>query len=138
MNAATGLFLDRGYTCTTIKDVAQAAGVAEMTVYTAIRDKRGMLEAVISKAIGGSDFVPIAEGFAELEHLPTQHHKLGAWVELTCEILARTSPIHAVIRGAAGQGTVRRTTPANTAQTHDSTRTAVSSGRSCPEPSGGV
>jgi AcrR family transcriptional regulator len=100
VTAARALFLEQGYARTTIKAVAETAGVAEMTVYTAVRDKKGLLEAVIGSAIGGPDFQPQADGFARLEHHPTQHDRLRAWTELTCDILARTSPIHAVIRSA--------------------------------------
>jgi AcrR family transcriptional regulator len=100
VEAARRLFVERGYAATTISSVASAAGVSDMTVYTAFADKRGLLEAVIGAAIGGPDLVPEPGGFSAIAELPTPRERLRAWVGLSCQILARTSAVHAVIRGA--------------------------------------
>jgi hypothetical protein len=65
--------------------------------------KRGLLEGVIETAIAGEDDPP-AEGNAWWEmvaRLPEAHGRLERMVEYSCRILARTRPIHAVIRSAA-------------------------------------
>lgn len=46
VEAAQSLFLERGYTGTTIKAVAEQAGVAVSTVYAVFGSKRGILRAI--------------------------------------------------------------------------------------------
>ena len=45
--------------------------------------------------------MPEPKAFEAIEELPTPRQRLRAWVEPSRAVLARTSPIHAVIRGAA-------------------------------------
>ena len=98
LDAALGLFADRGYAATTVASVAERAGVSPETVYS-LGGKRGLLEGVIEKAIAGAD-----DGDAdwtEVGKLPEPSERLESMVEYSCGVLARTRPIHAVIRGAA-------------------------------------
>jgi AcrR family transcriptional regulator len=46
VTAAQALFLEQGYTCTTIEAIAERAGVAVSTVYAAFGSKRGILRAI--------------------------------------------------------------------------------------------
>src|SRR5262245_21423474 len=94
------LFIERGYTATPISPVP-AAGVSDMTVYSAFRDKRGLFEAVLDAAVAGPNYVPDTPAFEAITELPTPRQRLRAWIEVTSAILTRTSPIHSVIRGAA-------------------------------------
>ncbi|HZM38375.1 MAG TPA: TetR/AcrR family transcriptional regulator [Acidimicrobiales bacterium] len=103
LDAAFGLFLERGYAATTVAAVADAAGVSPETIYLSLGGKRGLLEGVIEAAITGPD-----EGGAEDEawwaavaERSGPRERLAKMVEYSCAILARTQPIHAVIRGAA-------------------------------------
>jgi AcrR family transcriptional regulator len=102
--AARDLFLVRGYAGTTVAAVAQAAGVSPDTIYVALGGKQGLLEGVLSLA--RSD--PEDPGQRDQEHrrdelsaLTDPHQRLRRLVGLSCETLARISPIHAVLRGAA-------------------------------------
>jgi AcrR family transcriptional regulator len=102
-DAAARLFADRGYAGTTIVAVAEAAGVSPETIYVSLGGKRGLLEGVIEAAIAGA-----TDGAAEEEawwsavaRSPQPAERLAKLVEYSCRILARTRPIHAVIRGAA-------------------------------------
>ena len=103
LDAAFGLFVDRGYAGTTVAAVAEQAGVSPETIYLAFGDKRGLLEGVIEVAIAPE--VDLAtqehEWRSEIAQLPGPSERLEKMVELSCEILARTARIHAVIRGAA-------------------------------------
>ena len=103
LEAAYRLFVDRGYAGTTIAAVAQEAGVSPETIYLSFGGKRGLLERVIETAIAGEDDPPTEENewWEMVERLPEAHDRLGRMVEYSCRILARTRPIHAVIRGAA-------------------------------------
>src|SRR5215469_13775554 len=53
--AAAKLFADNGYAATTIDAVAQAAGVAVQTVYSAVGGKPALMDAVVSRAIAGDE-----------------------------------------------------------------------------------
>ncbi len=55
VTAAHKLFLERGYLPTTIRAVADAAGVAEKTVYLAFNNKAALLDGVIDAAISGGE-----------------------------------------------------------------------------------
>jgi AcrR family transcriptional regulator len=102
--AARELFLARGYAGTTVAAVAQAAGVSPDTIYVSLGGKRGLLEGVLSLA----RFDPEDPAQRDQEHrreelgaLADPHQRLRRLVALSCETLARISPLHAVLRGAA-------------------------------------
>ena len=102
--AATDLFLQRGYTGTTITAVAEAAGVSPDTVYVSLGGKQGLLEGALSVAISDPEdraHRDQDERRHDILGLADPHERLRRLVELSCQTLARTSPIHAVIRGAA-------------------------------------
>jgi len=103
IEAAERLFVERGYAGTTVTAVANRAGISAETIYASLQGKRGLLEGVIDAAIRGPDGVAIEQQawLAEVGTLPTAHDRLAGWVAASCRTLARTSPIHAVIRGAA-------------------------------------
>jgi TetR/AcrR family transcriptional repressor of mexJK operon len=52
LDAATELFLERGFDATSIDSVAEAARVSKPTVYGQYQDKRGLFEAVLRREIG--------------------------------------------------------------------------------------
>jgi AcrR family transcriptional regulator len=103
LEAAYRLFVERGYAGTTIAAVASEAGVSPETIYLALGGKRGLLEGVIEMAIAGEDDVSAADNawWASVSQLPSAGERLEKMVEYSCRILARTRPIHVVIRGAA-------------------------------------
>ena len=47
--AARRLFVERGYGATTIRQIAQAAGVAEQTVYSRFTAKKGIVAAIVDQ-----------------------------------------------------------------------------------------
>jgi AcrR family transcriptional regulator len=101
--AAQKLFVARGYAGTTVAAVADEAGVSPETIYSSLGGKRGLLEGVIDTAIMGPEGLIVEQQtwLTDVAHRPTAHDRLQGWVEASCRTLARTSPIHAVIRGAA-------------------------------------
>src|SRR5258708_37976128 len=58
VTAAAALFAQSGYTATTIDAIAQAAGVAVQTVYSAVGGKPSLMLAVVSRAIAGDGSLP--------------------------------------------------------------------------------
>lgn len=103
LDAALGLFVERGYAGTTVASVAQKAGVVPETVYLVCGGKRGLLEAVIESAITGEEasLAPDGEWLDAVDSIPDARERLAKMVEYSCGVLARTSPVHLVIRGAA-------------------------------------
>lgn len=103
LEAGFRLFVERGYAGTTIAAIADEAGVSPETIYLTLGGKRGLLEGVIDMAIAGQDDPPTQENawWGTVSRLPSAHDRLEKLIEYSCRILARTRPIHAVIRGAA-------------------------------------
>lgn len=102
--AARTLFLTRGYAGTTVKSVAEAAGVSPDTIYASLGGKKGLLEGVWAMAVTGPNDPDRrvqqdrVHGFAAF---PDPRERLRRLVGLSCETLGRASPIHAVLRAAA-------------------------------------
>lgn len=104
VDAAKRLFLEHGYAGTSVAGVAEAAAVSAETVYGSLKGKRGLLEAVIDETILGPDGpLPLDEQteWKQSEAQPTPRDRLRAFVGFICGVLARTSPVHALIRSAA-------------------------------------
>jgi AcrR family transcriptional regulator len=101
--AAFSLFAKGGYAGTTIAAVAEDAGVSPETIYQGFGGKRGLLEGAIEMAIDGAE-----DGAASQERWRAAvagqsgaRERLDMIVDYSCSILARTRPLHSVIRGAA-------------------------------------
>jgi AcrR family transcriptional regulator len=98
---ARELFLADGYAATSIGAIASAAGVSPDTIYVAFGGKRGLIEAVIHSAMYRAEDADSGWATA-IERLPSGQDRVRAWVAHTCNHLADASPVHAIIRGAAG------------------------------------
>src|SRR3974390_2055317 len=60
--AASRLFVDRGYSASTMREIAEEAGVSERTVYAVFPTKVALLSEAIGVAIVGDDRpAPVAE-----------------------------------------------------------------------------
>ena len=101
LESARQLFVERGYAGTTVAAVAADAGVAPETIYLTLGGKRGLLEGVMD-ITGPHDSVADDDKWWQMvDQLPDASERLDRMVEYSCGILARTRPIHAIIRGAA-------------------------------------
>ena len=99
--SARELFVDRGYSGTTVASVADHAGVSPETIYLSLGGKRGLLEGVMD-ITGPHDSAADDESWcAMVEQVADPSERLGMMAEYSCRILARTRAIHAIIRGAA-------------------------------------
>ena len=103
LESAFRLFAANGYAGTTIAAVAEDAGVSPETIYISLGGKRGLLEGAIETAIRGAGDAPAEDDkwSTTIAQLPDATARLERMVRYSCTILARTRPIHAVIRGAA-------------------------------------
>jgi AcrR family transcriptional regulator len=95
------LFVERGYAGTTVAAVADRAGVSPETIYLSLGGKRGLLEGVMDIAGPHGSVAEDDQRWHMVAELPTASGRLDKMVEYSCRILARTRPIHAIIRGAA-------------------------------------
>lgn len=102
--AARVLFIEGGYSATTIESISDACHVPLGTVYRLFGSKRGILLAVLDVAFGGDD-QPVAyrdrpatqRALAE----PDPHRLIEAFSPLTRELLERSAPILHLLRSAA-------------------------------------
>lgn len=104
VEAATRLFVERGYTATTIEDVAASAGVAVQTIYYAFGNKRTLLGAVLDASIAGDlEPLPVLDRpwVTRLRGERDPAVVVGSLVRETVRIVARATPIYEVIRRAS-------------------------------------
>ena len=101
LETARELFVQRGYARTTVAAVADAAGVSPETIYVSLGGKRGLLEGVMDITGPHDSVVDDDSWWHEVADLPDPARRLDKIVEYSCRIMARTRPIHAIIRGAA-------------------------------------
>lgn len=101
LESALQLFVARGYAGTTVAAVADRAGVSPETIYLSLGGKRGLLEGVMDITGPHGSAADDDQWWTIVAQLPTASERLDKIVEYSCRILARTRPIHAIIRGAA-------------------------------------
>ncbi len=88
--AAVPLFLDGGLAVTT-REVAQAAGIAEGTVFRAFADKEDLVEAVITAAL---DPAPLEDALAAIDIAMALEDRLAAAVDVLRD---RVTTYHRVV-----------------------------------------
>ncbi len=106
VEAARTLFLDRGFSDTTITAIAAHAGVAPETVYAIYRTKAALLDAVVRGAVLRNDEPedPVERSWVKhLLRLPDLPARIAAFARHTAQTTELTSPIYAII-ASAGTG----------------------------------
>lgn len=104
LEAATRLFVEQGYTRTTIAQIARTAGVAVQSVYNAADGKAELLHLVVDRAVAGDDRPvlvherPIGTAIAS-EPDPERQVRLIA--DAICEVQERSAPVQIAYREAA-------------------------------------
>lgn len=110
VDAATRLFLERGYVPTTIEAIAEAADVAVETVYARFGTKTSLMVAVKDAAVTERGQVPLPQRpeLAALAAEPSQREQLAIAAALSRGMLQRISPVYAVLRDAAAADSALR------------------------------
>jgi AcrR family transcriptional regulator len=106
LEAARALFLDRGFSDTTVTAIAELSSVAAETVYAIYRTKAGVLDAVVRSAVQRNDEPedPLERGWVKaLLRLPDLQMRIAGFTRHTAQTTKLTSPIYAVI-ASAGTG----------------------------------
>ena len=81
--------------------MAEHAGVSPETIYLSLGGKRGLLEGVMEITGPHDSVADDGRWWHMVDQLPVAADRLEKMVEYSCRILARTQPVHAIIRGAA-------------------------------------
>ena len=101
---ATQMFIERGYSDTTVLAVARAAGVSPQNVYRAFGNKPGLLKAVFDVAMAGDD-EPLAmmqrEALTRIREDPDPREKLRLYGRFVADTAPRHTPIQLLARAAA-------------------------------------
>ena len=104
VDAARGLFEERGYAATTIEAISERSDTPQATIYRLFASKLGILKAVIDVAIVGDDEdVAMADRpqVRELLADPDAHQRLAQFAALLRDLMARTAPVHRLLADAA-------------------------------------
>jgi len=107
VTAAAELFVDRGYTVTSLADIAVRAGVARPTVFAAFGSKSALLKQVLDEALAGDDEpVPVAQRpwFRPVWDAKTPAAMLEAYAEVCLTIARRAARLFETVRRAADEG----------------------------------
>ena len=100
--SAYAAFTTRGYSATTMADVASAAGVAVDTIYATVGTKTALLRLLIDTAISGAAAVdaPERDYVRHIEAAGSAAEKLSLYVDAITGIVPRLSPLLSAIRTA--------------------------------------
>ena len=104
LEAARGLFTERGYVGTTIEAIAAGANVAPETVYAVFGTKRSLLSELVDVSIAGSDSAPPIlqqDPVQQIRDEPDPHRRIVLLASLGRSILERRAAVDEVVRGAA-------------------------------------
>jgi AcrR family transcriptional regulator len=106
VEAASRLFVERGYRATTIESVAEAADVSVETIYKRFGNKAGLLKAAREVAVAGA---PESDAFFSFPSVPIddairaatgQEARLRTLAELSSRRIERLAPFHRMLRNA--------------------------------------
>lgn len=104
LEAARRLFVECGYTGTTIEQLAEEAGVAVETVYATFGSKRAVLARLVSASVrGGDEAAPllVQEGPQAVRREPDQKRQVEMFAHDIRQIMERVGPVFIAMRTAA-------------------------------------
>lgn len=97
LDAATEVFIDRGYRHTQMADVAEALGVAKGTLYLYVESKEALFDLAVRAADAGEDFRPPAT-------LPVRTPRAGSTLRFVRERLLAGEELPALRRALGAKG----------------------------------
>ena len=104
VGAAHELFLELGWSRTTIDAVAHRAGVSRKTVFTSVGGKAALLKLALDWALVGDDEpVPVLERpvVADMQRQTDPRTLVAMWAQFAADIEQRAAPLAAVLAVAA-------------------------------------
>ena len=103
IEAATELFVERGYVATTLADVAKRAGVGARTVYVRFATKAALLQRCLDVAIAGDHHrvaVPDRDWFHKAMNAPTAEERIARMAGINRQLMGRTGSLLQVAQQA--------------------------------------
>lgn len=104
LDAAKRLFVTKGYTATTMADIAREAGVAMQSVYKSGTSKADLLQRVVEVVVAGDEedmLMTERPGFAAVAGEPDPERQVRLVATLIASIQERSAPVQAAFRQAA-------------------------------------
>src|SRR4051794_39568011 len=104
VGAARDLFVELGWSRTTIDAVAARARVSRKTVFTSVGGKAALLKLALDWALVGDDEpVPMSARpvIAEMEELTEPRELVARWARFVAELEERAAPLAAVLAAAS-------------------------------------
>jgi AcrR family transcriptional regulator len=104
LDAASRLFLERGYADTAMPEIARTAGVSVQTVYKAFANKATLLKTVFDRSVAGDDDpTPMAEReiIATIRAEPSAARKITLYMAYLAEGAPNHAPLQLLARAAA-------------------------------------
>jgi len=105
VEAARALFLERGYTTTTVEAISELSAVPPATVYRLFTGKLGILKALIDISVTGDDEATALQDRPEIRALLAGDDPavlLASVVKIASAIMSRAEPVHRILVSAAG------------------------------------
>ena len=105
LTAARELFVDNGYTATTVTEIAQRAGVSVDTVYATVGRKPALLRELVETAISGTEQAVPADQrdyVARMRAADCAQDMITIYAHAITAIQQRLAPVFLALRDAAG------------------------------------
>lgn len=103
LDTAERLFLENGYSGTTIAAIATSAGVSVETIYKSFGGKAGLVRGIYDRGLKGREAVPAYQRSDEIRESEIDPRTLMRnWGALTAEVAHLVTPIRLLLRSAAG------------------------------------
>jgi AcrR family transcriptional regulator len=105
LTVARRRFLDRGYGATSLREIAEEAGVSLEFIHKAFEGKAGLVRALYDESLVGPAPVPPGERSDEAqEHETSPRALMNRFGALTAEVTPLVAPMQLLIRDAAAGG----------------------------------
>lgn len=104
IDAATRLFIERGYGATSIDEIAEAAGVGRATVFTSVGGKASLLRIAYDVALVGDDEpipLPLRPWARPVRVATSQTERINRYADVIALVGGRLAQIYEAFRGAA-------------------------------------
>ena len=101
LERARELFLDRGYSATTVESIADAAGVSAATIYKTYGGKVGLVRDLCVQALAGEGPIPAEQRSDDLRAADDPRALIEGWGALVEEVSPLVSPLLLLLRAAA-------------------------------------
>jgi AcrR family transcriptional regulator len=104
VEAARSLFVERGYTATTIEAIGDRSDTPQATVYRLFSSKLGILKALLDVSVGGDDEAVAMADRPQVRSLLSDEdpkNQLAGFAALLGDVMARVGPVHRILADAA-------------------------------------